>query len=145
MNAVPVLNSSGITLHRVSVKHAVRMLVRKVVIAVEEDPSTMYGPYPRPVVVALVRDVFAKWLYREAFCTKAGVLRRDKNRCAYCGGHATSVDHIQPSSRGGATAWLNCVAACLKCNGKKADRTLAEAGMRLLFQPWVPKRIDLYG
>lgn len=143
--SVPVLNSANVTLHRVSVRHAVRMLVRKVVVAVEEDPSTMYGPYPRPLVVRLVRDVFARWLYLPAFCTRAGVLRRDRHRCAYCGGAATTVDHVMPACRGGRIEWLNTVAACVACNGRKADRTPDEAGMPLRWQPWQPRRIDIYG
>lgn len=145
MTAVPVLNHSEIVLSRVSLKHAIRMLVRKVVVSVEDDPSQMFGPFPRPIVVRLVRDVFAKFLYQPAFCTKKGVLRRDRGRCAYCGGHATTVDHVQPASRGGVNSWLNLVAACLACNGYKADRTPAEARMTLLFSPWEPRRIDVYG
>lgn len=145
MTVVPVLNHSEIVLSRVSVKHAIRMLVRKVVVSVEEDPGQMFGPFPRPIVVRLVRDVFAKFLYQPAFCTKKGVLRRDRHRCAYCGGPAGTVDHVQPASRGGATSWLNLVAACSTCNGAKADRTPEEAGMRLRFEPWEPRRIDVYG
>lgn len=144
MTVVPVLNHAEIVLSRVSVKHAIRMLVRKVVVAVEEDPEQMIGPYPRPIVVMLVRDVFAKFLYQPAFCTKKGVLRRDRHRCAYCGSAASTVDHVQPASRGGDSSWLNLVAACLGCNGHKADRTPAEAGMALLREPWVPRRIDIY-
>lgn len=50
----------------------------------------------------------------------------------------TTVDHIMPASRLTrieADTWLNTVAACLKCNGYKANRTPEEAGMPLLFQP----------
>lgn len=143
--AVSVLNSSDLVLHRVSVKHAVRMLVRQVVTIVEDDPTVQYGPWNRPVVVRLVRDVFAKWLYLPVVCTKAGVLRRDRHRCAYCGGRADTVDHLVPASRGGRIEWHNAVAACFDCNGRKADRTPAEARMRLRFEPWEPRRIDLYG
>ncbi|MDO5503171.1 MAG: HNH endonuclease [Actinomycetia bacterium] len=144
MTAVPVLNHSEIVLSRVSLKHAIRMLVRKVVVPVEEDPNEMVGPFPRPIVVRLVRDVFAKFLYQPAFCTKKGVLRRDRNRCAYCGGHASTVDHIVPASRGGTNSWLNLVSACQRCNGAKADRTPDEARMPLRFAAWEPRRIDIY-
>jgi 5-methylcytosine-specific restriction endonuclease McrA len=47
---------------------------------------------------------------------------------------------VLPRSRGGATTWENCVAACLPCNQRKGDRTPKEAGMRLRFgQPVQPR------
>lgn len=72
--------------------------------------------------------------------TRADILRRDGHTCAYCGGHATTIDHIKPESRckrdgdahGGST-WGNLVAACKKHNSEKRDRTPEEAGMRLLW------------
>jgi HNH endonuclease len=39
------------------------------------------------------------------------------------GGHATTIDHITPRSRGGRNGWLNTVAACHGCNQRKGDRT----------------------
>ena len=58
---------------------------------------------------------------------------------AYCGGKAETVDHIVPRSRGGLLTWENAVAACLRCNHRKADRTPAEAGMKLLVIPSRPQ------
>ena len=52
-------------------------------------------------------------------------------------------DHVLPISRGGTSTWLNTVTACGSCNGRKANRTPAEAGMRLLFEPWVPTRAQI--
>lgn len=141
--SVAVLNYSDVVLHRVTTRHAIRMLVRKVAVIVEADDTVQYGPYPRPLVVRLVRDVFAKWLYAPAYCSRTAVLRRDGNRCAYCDGFATTVDHIVPACKGGPWSFLNLVAACRVCNGRKADRTPAQAGMVLRWQPWEPRRIDL--
>jgi 5-methylcytosine-specific restriction endonuclease McrA len=59
--------------------------------------------------------------------------------CAYCGGPAQTVDHVLPKSRGGASSWLNLVAACFGCNRAKDDRTPAEAGMKLRVTPYVPR------
>lgn len=143
MTSVAVINHAGITLHRVSVKHAVKMLWRQVVISVEEDASVKFGPYPRPIVVQLVRDVFAKWLYGPAAYNKSSLHKRDRHLCLYCGRRGSTVDHLLPQSRGGRDTWLNCVTACVDCNGRKGDRTPSEAGMRLRHQPTVPKRIDL--
>jgi hypothetical protein len=46
---------------------------------------------------------------------------------------------VVPRSRGGDTTWTNVVAACLRCNLYKGNRTLAEAGMMLVRQPGHPQ------
>lgn len=63
------------------------------------------------------------------------ILERDDYTCVYCGEYADTIDHIVPKAQGGLTISKNCVAACKKCNGKKADRTPEEAGMPFLYQP----------
>lgn len=69
----------------------------------------------------------------------ATILQRDEATCAYCGAPATTIDHIIPSSRGGANTWDNLVCACLACNNRKGDKTPLEAGMELLFEPFPPR------
>lgn len=54
--------------------------------------------------------------------------------CAYCGGVATTRDHIVPVSRGGSNIPTNVVPACLSCNSRKGNRTAEEAGMTLLME-----------
>ena len=56
---------------------------------------------------------------------------------------ADTMDHVLPRSRGGATNWMNAVAAHRDCNRAKGDRTPEEAGMPLLWRPWKPSRVDL--
>lgn len=137
--AVVLLNASYEPLGHVDFPHAVRMLVRKVAVVVEADTSRTIGPLPWPKVLRLVRYVYEKWLDRPARWHRGGVFIRDGHRCAYCGAKATTVDHLLPRSRGGKWDWLNCVAACSKCNESKADRTPAEAGMKLRYAtPFVP-------
>lgn len=67
---------------------------------------------------------------------------RDGYHCAYCGHKffktQLNVEHIVPKSKGGITSWTNCITSCLACNSKKRDRTPEEAGMPLLFKPFVP-------
>jgi hypothetical protein len=74
------------------------------------------------------------------------LFRRDRCTCAYCGLiHAErelQCEHIVPASRGGAGSWMNLVAACGPCNARKAARTPEEAGMRLLYLPYVPSRFE---
>jgi hypothetical protein len=77
---------------------------------------------------------------------KAKLFRRDRCTCAYCGERFPERDlqceHIVPESRGGRCSWMNLVAACGPCNGRKADRTPEEAGMPLVFLPYVPSRFE---
>jgi 5-methylcytosine-specific restriction endonuclease McrA len=70
--------------------------------------------------------------------TRAGLMHRDHFRCAYCGGRAETIDHVQPRSRGGPHTWQNCVACCAKCNHRKADKLLSELGWRLRVVPRAP-------
>jgi 5-methylcytosine-specific restriction endonuclease McrA len=69
--------------------------------------------------------------------TRAALMHRDGNRCAYCGAKAETIDHVVPRSRGGEHSWENCVACCAPCNHKKADKMLAELGwtMRAVLTP----------
>lgn len=78
--------------------------------------------------------------------TREKLIRRDRNMCAYCGqlfsDSALQCEHIFPQSRGGATSWMNLVAACGACNVRKAARTPEEARMPLLYLPYQPSRFE---
>ncbi|MCW6007192.1 HNH endonuclease [Micromonospora sp. CPCC 205371] len=115
------------------------MLVRRVAEIHEAEPDRLIGVYPLPRVVRLVRYVVTRWRYSKGPAwSRPGVITRDGGVCGYCGGHATTVDHILPRSGGGKNSWLNTIAACGGCNQRKGDRTPAEAGMRLRFEPTAP-------
>lgn len=83
---------------------------------------------------------------RDIKYSRDNVFHRDDNRCAYCGKHfkrgELTIDHVIPKSKGGDNSWKNIISSCKKCNNKKGDRTLEEAGMKLLFQPTEPKWKD---
>jgi len=141
---VLVLNADLGPLHRVTLKHAIRMLLRQVAEVHEAEPDRLIGVYPVPTVVRLVRYVVTRWRYTAGPAwSRPGVLRRDNGVCGYCGGHATTVDHIVPRCRGGKNTWRNTVASCDRCNQDKADRTPAEAEMPLRYTPTVPTWADL--
>lgn len=74
------------------------------------------------------------------------LFRRDRYLCAYCGGEFHSLrltrDHIRPVSRGGGDTWMNVVTACRHCNGVKRNRTPEEAGLQLLYAPYVPNKAE---
>ncbi|MEQ7127644.1 HNH endonuclease [Actinopolymorpha sp. B11F2] len=139
METVLVINADLGPLHRVSLRHAVGMLIRRVAEVHEAVPDRLIGTWPRPTVVRLVRYVFTRWRYTTGpVWSRRGVLARDRQTCCYCGGVADTVDHVVPRCRGGRNTWTNTVAACSGCNGAKGDRTPAEAGMRLRCKPVVP-------
>ena len=139
MSAVLVLNADFGPLHRVSLRHAIRMLFREVAVVHEARPDARIGIYPIPTVVRLVSYVVTRWRHsRGPAWSRPGVLTRDGRRCGYCGKAASTVDHVLPRSRGGGNTWENTVAACDRCNGRKGDRTPAEARMPLRCTPMAP-------
>ncbi|GAB3137435.1 HNH endonuclease [Micromonospora sonneratiae] len=139
MDAVLVVNADLGPLHRVPVKHAIRMLCRRVAEIHEAEPDRLIGVFPMPRVVRLVRYVVTRWRYTNGPAwSRAGVLARDNRQCGYCTAPATTVDHILPRSRGGRNTWQNTISACYGCNQAKGDRTPVEAGMPLRFAVSVP-------
>ncbi|HCT78700.1 MAG TPA: HNH endonuclease [Micromonosporaceae bacterium] len=139
MDAVLVLNADLGPLHRVSLRHAIRMLCRRVAVVHESEPDIRFGVFPMPKIVRLVSYVVTRWRYTSGPAwSRAGVLNRDGRRCGYCAGDASTIDHILPSSRGGKNTWLNTVAACSGCNMRKGDRTPDEARMPLRVTPAAP-------
>lgn len=97
--------------------------------------------FPVPSVVRLM--VFIAVPYKKIMLTRRNILRRDGNRCQYCGRTdlPLTIDHIVPKSQGGGDTWENLVTACTKCNNKKANRTPEQAGMQLLRRPIRPSHI----
>lgn len=139
MQAILVLNASFEPLQTVSLKHAIKMIIREIAVVYQKDGDKKYGPFDMPKVVRLVKYVKQSWQFtRAARFSRTGVLNRDNRICCFCGNHAVTVDHVMPSSRGGQSTWENCVSSCQKCNNKKDSRTPKEAGMRMLYQPHVP-------
>jgi 5-methylcytosine-specific restriction endonuclease McrA len=119
--------------------------------------------FPWPAVVVLKRYSQNRARIK---LSRRNILARDGYRCAYCGDaprtvhgkvvlEALTIDHVIPRARSrharvrlpngqvvGVTSWENVVAACVGCNGMKADRTPAEAGLTLRFTPARPTHLD---
>lgn len=78
--------------------------------------------------------------------TRQKLFVRDRFTCAYCGvkfqPRDLQAEHIHPESRGGTFTWQNLASACRICNAFKRDRTPEEAGMQLLYVPYVPNRYE---
>lgn len=137
MTSVLVLNAGYEPLHRISLKHAIRMLVREVAV-IEEATDEMFGPFPVPLVLRLVRYVKLHWRKEHPKWSKKRLFLRDHDTCAYCPESAATIDHIIPRTHGGGSTWENTVACCLKCNRKKGSKTVKQAGMKLKFDPYTP-------
>lgn len=103
---------------------------------VEHPVFTVVGAYERPSVILLTRYVRLP-NGRSIPVSRRGVLRRDGQCCGYCGGSASTVDHVLPRSRGGEDTWENLVACCVRCNNAKGDRTPGEMRwtVRVRLQP----------
>ena len=74
------------------------------------------------------------------------LFHRDRHICAYCGAEQSTVrltrDHVLPVSQGGRDLWMNVVTACRNCNQRKSGRTPEQAGMELLYAPYVPNKAE---
>lgn len=100
--------------------------------------------FKMPAVVRLV-NAFRRTKQRVRY-RKQNVFARDRWACQYCGekkmAAELTVDHVVPRAQGGKTVWENVVACCKACNAEKADRTPAQAKMKLRSKParpdWVP-------
>ncbi|WAB80380.1 HNH endonuclease [Microcella daejeonensis] len=136
-----VLNAGYEPLAVVSFRRALVLVMNgKATVLVQDVEHPVLGihdSWERPSVIVLRRYVRLPHS-RQVPLTRRGVLRRDGNRCAYCDGHASTIDHVMPRSRGGRDSWENLVACCLRCNNIKSDRTPAEMGWRLRVQPRAP-------
>jgi len=95
---------------------------------------------PVPSVIRLRSYVRVPY-QRRCTLSRRAVFARDDHRCQYCGGHADSIDHVVPRSRGGTHTWENVVAACRPCNLRKRDRYVEETGMRLARRPAPPREL----
>ena len=142
-----LLNASLEPLCIVNLRRAVMLVMSGKATVLESDGRLLHSEHvavPLPVVLCLTRYVHVP-MRRPVPPTRRTVLQRDNHRCAYCGGGADTVDHVHPRSRGGGHEWTNVVAACVRCNHRKADRLLHEIGWELAFVPRAPRWSVAFG
>ena len=128
---------------------------------------------PAPLVIVLEALVdFAGVVFGRASWTRGGVYLRDGYACQYCGRHERelvtngmrtvalrygshtinlvvrdeflTIDHVTPQSIGGRNEYENTVTACSTCNGRKDNRTPAQAQMYLRRKPRALTRAELF-
>jgi 5-methylcytosine-specific restriction endonuclease McrA len=149
MSAVLVLDVGMQPLRVESWQKAITdLFLGKTIVIEHSQDKTIRGvdrEWPMPSVVKLVRG-FSRSKYKIKF-SRIGVYARDGFQCQYCGQRGPtellSYDHVLPRAQGGKTTWENIVTACVDCNRAKANRTPAQAGMKLLSVPkrpyWLPQ------
>lgn len=71
---------------------------------------------------------------------------RDRHMCAYCGEvknyNELSRDHIVSKYTGGLDTWMNVVTSCMPCNSDKGHKSLQNAGLKLLYVPYIPNYFE---
>jgi 5-methylcytosine-specific restriction endonuclease McrA len=140
MGRALVLNASDAPLAVVSARRAVVLVLKEKAEVVVTNGMIFRSErleLEAPSVVRLRRYVKVPFRAR-APLTRRAVFARDGWVCQYCGAAAENLDHVIPRSRGGEHVWENVVAACRRCNAKKENHLVAEAGMRLARQPFAP-------
>ena len=138
MSKVLVLNASYEPLNITSWRRAVVLLLKGKAERLEYNVRQVYHEFPIPTVIRLL--YYVRVPYKEIPLTRRNVLERDRQTCQYCHykGEQLTLDHVIPRSRGGGDSWENLVAACVRCNVKKGNRTPKEANMLLKSQPRRP-------
>jgi 5-methylcytosine-specific restriction endonuclease McrA len=138
LSKVLVLNASYEPLNICTWRRAVVLLMKGKAEQIEHNGKLIYTNLPVPTVIRL--RSYVKIPYKEISLSRRNLLHRDGYTCQYCGDrrHDLTIDHIVPRSKGGTDSWENVVAACLKCNVKKGDRTPKEANMALSTTPRRP-------
>ena len=116
-------------------KHKVAFVDERVRQLIEEAINARRLSVDEPVIVQLLANVRVPRMILRP--TRANILLRDEETCQYCGKHSRdlTLDHVVPRSRGGQSTWENLVACCRACNGRKGNRLLKDAGLRLIHQP----------
>jgi 5-methylcytosine-specific restriction endonuclease McrA len=156
---VLVLNRSYLPVHITSVRRALSLLYQDVAHAVDREYRTFdFASWsalsPVDEVIRLVHSAirvprvivlqtYDRLPRRHVRFSRHNVFLRDQNCCQYCARQLPrselNLDHVVPRSRNGASVWENVVCSCHRCNRTKGGRTPAEAGMRLMREPFRPQ------
>ena len=139
---VLVLNQTYEPIHVCNGRRAIRMVLLGKAVSIENDGLLVRSEsfhFRLPAVIRLLRFVHIPRTGEIPF-SKKNIWRRDNYTCQYCGRNHNSLtlDHVLPRRLGGKHTWENLVAACPNCNHRKGGRTLEEAHLRLIGNPYAP-------
>jgi hypothetical protein len=145
MAEVLLLNASYTPLNIISVKRAVALMEKGKAVAISGVAATLRSAKDTFTVPSVLKmNYYVRVPDKKAVWSKWGVLRRDNYTCVYCGHHSGNrkeftIDHIIPKAHGGRNSWTNTACSCFPCNQRKDNRTPTQAGMKLLFEPKIPR------
>lgn len=137
---VLVLNTCYEPLHTISMEKAICLIVKGLAETLKATDNVWRSARAVFILPSVIRLLaFSKLPKRTTRLGKRNIIIRDEYSCQYClkkfAPSSLTLDHIIPKSKGGTSKWENLVAACKKCNTKKADRTPQEAGLMLARKP----------
>ena len=138
---VLVLNLNYVPINVCTVRRAIVLLVKGKAELLDNhrgELRTVSAVIEAPSIIRLVYLVKRPFLPRKL--SKKEVFLRDRFTCQYCGkkSQELTLDHVIPRRQNGSHSWNNVVAACAKCNLRKAGRTPVEASMKLVKEPRAP-------
>jgi len=139
---VLVLNQNYEPLNVCNVKRALVMVIAGKAEVLEQNGlilHTIDRDFRAPSVIRLAALI--RRPRPQVKLTRREVFIRDAFTCQYCGVQTRdlTLDHVMPKSRHGAHTWENLVSACKGCNHRKGGKTVQEARMRLLREPFRPR------
>ena len=139
---VLVLNLNYVPINVSTVRRAIILLSKGKAELLENhrgEVRTVTATVEAPSIIRLVYLVKRPFAPRKL--SKKEIFLRDRYTCQYCGKKTQelTLDHVVPRRQKGAHTWENVVAACSRCNLRKAGRTPEEANMRLKTEPRAPQ------
>lgn len=134
---VLALSSNYEPLGTVSWEKAISLVFLDKVMALSEYENEVRSPNLAMKVPSVIVYKSSKWKrINSVRFSRRNVWLRDEGKCQYCTKKVPfkcfTLDHVNPKSSGGLTAWDNVVTCCYECNQKKGDKTLKESGFRLM-------------
>lgn len=141
---VLVLNLDYQPVNICGTRRAVKLIFLGKAEIIEDRGEMILSPgyaIPKPSVIKL--SYLIRRPQPELKLSRKAVFARDHYQCQYCGrnGVKMTIDHVVPRRLGGTFSWENLVCACHSCNARKGDRTINEAGMKLIRSPEKPSFI----
>lgn len=137
---VLVLNSTYEPINVCTTRRAIVMILKGIARTEERHAHHYRSSHTHlhvPSVIRLTQYVHIP--YERKSLSRKNILLRDHYTCQYCARvlptAELTLDHVIPKSRGGGSGWDNLVTCCKRCNNRKGNLLLDEAGMRLLKRP----------
>lgn len=148
--AILLLNGDYRPLRVIPLKRAISLLSKNCVDVVEtfHDRLLRSVSTAQPFPAVLRLRYYVNVPQKRAVWSRRAVFARDHYRCSYCGkslGHnEAELEHIIPKEQCAkqgirASVWSNTTTACRKCNARKANRTMHDAGLRFFDPNYEPK------